>query len=177
MKVQEFIESMGKNVNRTMKNEQVLALVQKQLEIKKYIPINEKKELIDKIIYHSAYYENGMLKISAIDCYMYFTMFTIDEYTNLEIDSVEVCFDTLSKSKLMPIIIAAIGQEYVDVNTLLNLKRDELLENNSLEMQISEFFNNISNDINEFKNNLTNLISDLDIDKDTVLKLIQMISE
>ena len=39
MRVQDFIEYMKKNINRTMKNEQILDLVQKQLEVKKYIPI------------------------------------------------------------------------------------------------------------------------------------------
>ena len=80
---------MKKNINRTMKNEQILDLVQKQLEVKKYIPINEKKDLVDRIIEKCIYFENGTFRIDSIDSYVYFTMFTIDTYTNLEIDDIE----------------------------------------------------------------------------------------
>lgn len=174
MRINEFIEYMGKNVNRTMKDEQIVSLVQKQLEIKKYLPINEKKELIDKIIYQSAYYQDGMLKIGAIDCYIYFTMFTIDAYTNLEIDNVEACYDMLSEAGMTEVLIAAIGHEYSDVNVLLNLKKDELLSDNSIDAQFSKFFNDISSSVNDVKDTIDGAIKNLNIDKESAIKLIQM---
>jgi hypothetical protein len=174
MRTHEFIEYMGKNVNRTLKEEQVLALVQKQLEVKKYIPIKEKKELVDKIIYHSAYFEDGILKINAIDCYMYFTMFTIDAYTNLEIDNVENCFDALSESGLMPAVIAALGQEYSDVNTFLNMKRDEMLADNSIENQVGKFLDKISREVDGVKGAITDAIGGLNINKEDVIKLVKL---
>ena len=175
MRTQEFIEYMGKSVNRTMKEEQVFALVEKQLEVKKYISIKEKKDLIDKIVEKCIYYENGTFRIDAIDSYLYFTMFTIDAYTNLEIDDVEGCFDALSESGLMPVVIAALGQEYQDVQTFLNMKRAEILENNSVEMQLGKFFEGTLDKVEEFSEGIMSAIDGLNINKDSVMKLIKMI--
>lgn len=174
MKVQEFIEYMGKNVSRTMKEEQILSTVKKQLEVKSYLPIKEKKELVDKIIYKSVYFENGNYRIDAIDCYMYFIMYTIDTYTNLEIDNVEQCHDALAESALMPVIIASLGQEYNDINTFLNMKRDEILERNSLEMQVGNFLDTILEKIDGFTGVFDDIFASLNIDKDDISKVIEM---
>ena len=174
MRTQEFIEYMGKNVNRTMKDEQILSLVQKQLEIKKYLPINEKKDLIDKIIEKCIYFENGTFRIDAIDSYIYFTMLTIDAYTNLEIDDVEECYDVLSEAGLMPVVIAALGQEHNDVLTFLNMKRNEILENNSLEMQLGRLFDTVLDKVEDFSEGLISTIDGLNINKDSVMKIAQM---
>lgn len=174
MKVQEFIEYMKKNVNRTTKEEQILSLAKKQLEVKNYLPINEKKELVDRIIEKCIYFENNTFRIDAIDSYIYFTMLTINTYTNLEIDEVESCFDMLSESGLMSVIIASIGQEYNDVQTYLNMKRNEILENNSLEMQLGKFFDSALDKVSEFSDTLINSLNGLNIDKDSVMKVIKM---
>lgn len=163
MKVREFIEYMGKNVNSTMKDKQIVGLAKKQLDIKKYLPINEKKKLVDKIIYHSAYFENGVTRISNIDCYMYFTVFTIDAYTNLEIDDVEEAYDALSASDMLSVIIGAIGSEYNEVNTFLSMKRDEILEDVSMETQIAEFINYVTEKVDAFEAVITDSVKDLDV--------------
>lgn len=174
MRTQEFIEYMGKNVNRTMKDEQILSLVQKQLEIKKYISIKDKKNLVDKIIEKCIYFENGTFRIDTIDCYIYFTMFTIDAYTNLEIDDVEECYDVLSEAGLMPVVIAALGQEHNDVLTFLNMKRNEILENNSIEMQLGRLFDTVLDKVEDFSEGLISTIDGLNINKDSVMKIAQM---
>lgn len=175
MRINEFIEYMGKNINRTLKEEQVLDLVKKKLEVKNYIPIKEKKELVEKIIHNSIYFENGNYKIDQIDCYMYFTMFTIDTYTNLEVDNTENCFDVLSESGLMPTVIGAIGQEYSDINTFLNMRQDEILESNSIEMQVGKFFTNILEKVDDFEKDLVEALNGLNLSKDSIAKIIKMI--
>lgn len=175
MRINEFIEHMGKNINGTMKENQILAIVQKQLEVKHYISIKEKKELIDKIIEKCIYFENGTFRIDAIDSYIYFTMFTIDAYTNLEIDDVEDCFDMLSESGLMPVVIASLGQEYQDIQTFLNMKRSEILENNSVEMQLGKFFEGVLDQFGEFSEGLMDTVQNLNIDQNTIMNAIKMI--
>ena len=174
MRVHEFIEYMGKNVNRTMKEEQILALVNKQLEVKNYLSLNEKKKLIDRITDKCIYFENNTFRIDSIDSYVYFTMFTIDEYTNLEIDNVEDCFDALSESGLLPVVIMSLGQEYQDVQTFLQMKHGEILENNSLEMQLGKFFESVLGQVTDFSDAVIDSLKGLNIDKDNVIKLIKM---
>ena len=177
MRTTEFIEYMGKNVNRTLKETQVLSLAQKQLEVKKYIPIREKKDLVDRIIEKCIYFENNTFRIDSIDSYIYFTMFTIDAYTNLEIDDVEECFDALSESGLLPVVIAALGQEFQDVQTFLNMKRSEILENNSLEMQLGKFFEGVLDQVSDLSDIVIKTIDGLNIDKKSVMKVIQMFAQ
>ena len=174
MRINEFIEYMAKNINRTLKEEQILTLVKNQLEVKKYIPLREKKDLVDKIIEKCLYYENGTFRIDAIDSYIYFTMFTIDTYTNLEIDDIEGCFDILSESGLMPVVITALGQEYNDVQTFLNMKRNEILENNSIEMQLGKFFEGTLEKVEDFGEELIETLNSLNINKDNVMKIVKM---
>lgn len=174
MRINDFIEYMGKNVNRTTKEEQILSLAKKQLEVKSYLPIKEKKDLVDKIIYKSVYFENGNYRIDAIDCYMYFIVYTIEAYTNLEIDNVEKCYNVLSESGLMPVIITSLGQEYNDINTFLNMKRDEILERNSLEMQVGKFLDTILEKIDGFTNVFDNMFASLNINKDDISKIVEM---
>lgn len=174
MKVNEFIEYMGSNINRTMKNEQIVALAKKQLDVKKYISIKDKKELVDKIIDKCIYYTDGTFSIDGIDCYMYFTMYTIDAYTNLEIDDVEMAFDALSESGLLPVVIGALGQEYQDVNTFLNMKRDEILDNNSVEKQIGRLFDDVLYKVGDFSDGIIGTLNELNINKDTVMNIVKM---
>ena len=174
MRINEFIEYMGKNVNRAMKQDDIVKLVKKQLEVKNYISIKEKKNLVDRIIEKCIYFENNTFRIDAIDSYIYFTMFTIDTYTNLEIDDVEDCFDALSESGLMPAVIAALGQEYQDVQTFLNMKRGEILENKSLEMQLGKFFEGALDKVEEFSEGIMSAIDGLNINKDSVMKIAKM---
>ena len=174
MRIHEFIEYMGKNVNRTLKEEQILTLVKKQLEVKNYVSLSEKKVLVEKIVANSCYLEDGMLKIDPIDCYMYFTMLTIDAYTNLEIDDMENAFDALSESGLLPVVIMSLGQEYNDVQIFLNMRRDEILQSGSIEVQFSKFFNNVLTNVDDLKQAVIEMIGGLNIEKDDVMKLIKM---
>ena len=174
MKVQEFIEYMGKTVNSTMKNEHIINLAKNALEVKNYIPIKEKKDLIDNIIEKCIYFENGTFRIDSIDSYIYFTMLTIDAYTNIEIDDIEECFDTLSESGLMPIVIASLGQEYQDVQTFLNMKRNEIMENNSVEMQVAKFFESALETVGDFSEGIMEVLKNVNIDNESVINAINM---
>ena len=174
MRTHEFIEYMGKSINGTMKEDKIVSLAKQQLEVKNYLSIKDKKDLIDRIIEKCIYFENNTFRIDAIDSYIYFTMLTIDTYTNLEIDDVEDCFDALSESGLMPVVIAALGQEYQDVQTFLNMKRGEILENNSVEMQLGKFFDSVLDTVGDFSDTIIETLKGLNIDKDSVMKIIQM---
>lgn len=140
MKVNEFVEYMKKNTNRATREDQVLSMAQKQLEAKPYLSIKAKRDLIDKIIDACLLYDDGVYKFDGIAKYVYFTMYTIEAYTSLELnEDIEDDFDLLSESKLLPIVISTIQNEYDDVNILLQMQCDSLLENNSVEAQMGKF--------------------------------------
>lgn len=171
MKVQEFVEYMKNNTNKTTREDQVLSMVKKQLNIKPYLSIKTKRNLIDNIIDACMLYDNGVFSFDGISKYVYFTMYTISAYTNLELSmDVEDDFDMLSESKLLPIVMATIQSEYDDVNILFQMQCDCLLEKNSVEANVGrlcdkmiELFANVENKINTIAGDAQ--IGNLDIEK------------
>lgn len=144
MKTNEFIEYMKKSVNNTTREDQVISMVKKQLGVKEYLSIKQKRNLIEDIANASVLYADGVFKFDAISKYVYFTMYTIAAYTNLELsDDIEEDFDDLSKAKLLPVIISAIQGEYDDVNILLQMHCDSILENNSVEAVVGKFLEEV----------------------------------
>lgn len=166
MKVQELVEFMKKNTNKTMKEDQVASLLKRTIEPKSYMSIKDKKQLVDKIVNKSIYYDNGIFKFDGIERYVYFTMYTIEAYTNLELSGdIEDDFDTLSESKLLPVIICLIQQEYDDVNIYLQMQCDYILEDNSVELQVGKFLNGILNAVDTFGSKISSYAENMDIEK------------
>lgn len=173
MKISEFVDYMKKSVNRTMKDDQILSVVKKKLDVKDYISIKEKRALVDNIINASVLYENGVYKFDCIGKYVYFTMYTIAACTNIELsENVEDDFDALSREALLPVVICAIQKEYDDVNILLQMQCDSFLENNSVESMVGRFLEGVTDLLNNIEPALKSGIdkmSDLKFDKDVDL--------
>lgn len=166
MKVQEFVDYMKKNTSRAMREDQVASLLNKTLEPKAYIGFKAKRDLVDKIVNKTIYYVDGIYKFDGIDRYMYFTMYTIEAYTNIELsDDVVNDFDVLSESKLLPAIICLIQKEYDDVNVFLQMQCEYILEDNSIEIQISKFLSGILDKLDDIDGNLSKYLKDIDINK------------
>ena len=166
MNINEFIEYMKKNTNRTMKEDQFMSVAKKALDVKKYIPIGEKKNLIDRIINQCIYYTDGVYKIDSIEKYVCFTMYIINAYTNLELsENIESDFDLLSESDLLPIVVGAIGKEYDDMNILLQLKCDDILVDNSVEAQCGKLCTYIVDSLDMLQDNIGTFADNLQIKK------------
>lgn len=183
MKVNEFVDYMKKNTNRATKEDQVASTMKRVLEPKSYIGIKEKKQLVDNIINKCIYYDNGVFKFDGIDRYVYFTMYTLEAYTNLELEAdVENDFDVLSESKLLPAVICLIQQEFDDVNLFLQMQCEYILEGNSIESQFGKFFSEILEKIDTIGDGLVKSISKVDMeklmkDKDKILKYLENVNK
>lgn len=181
MKVQEFVDFMKKNTNRTMKEEQISSLVKRTLEVKSYLSIKEKKQLVEEIIEDSILYENGIFKFDNIQKYICFTMFTLVAYTNLELsDDIEDDFDLLSESKLLPILVCIIQQEYDDINLLLEMQCDYILVDNTIEAQFGKLLNGVLEKVDGIEQFLKSYLSNVDVksllkDKDKLFELLSKI--
>ena len=90
MRIRELVDYMTNDKNQMLKPEQLQKLIQKELEVKPYLGIKEKKELVNSIIDECILYSNGIYKFDEIKKYTCFTMKTIEAYTNLELsDDIE----------------------------------------------------------------------------------------
>lgn len=177
MKVNEFVEYMKKNTNQATREDQVLSMVKKQLVAKSYMSIKEKRNLIDEIIDSCILYEDGIYKFDSISKYVYFTMYTIAAYTSLELsDDIEEDFDVLSESRLLPVVLSIIQNEYDDVNILLQMQCDSLLENNSIEAQFGKLTNGILDFLNNSEVSLKSFVDKIPIEKINLTKIFNALN-
>lgn len=164
MKVQEFIEAMKNNKNKMLKGEQLQQLVSKTLEVKNYMSIKRKKELVNEIINECVIYEDGIFKFDDIDKYICFTMKTIAAYTNIELSmDIEDDYDALCEAKLLNAVVDTFAGEYENVKLLLQMKCDYILGGNNIEAQFGKFLNVIVDKVDDVANVISNKIRDFDV--------------
>lgn len=166
MKVQKFIDVIKSNKNKMLKGEQLQQLVCKTLEVKDYISIKQKKEIVDEIINECIMYEDGIFKFNDIDKYICFTMKTIAAYTNIELSmDIEDDYDALCETKLLNVVVDTFACEYENVKLLLQMKCDYILAGNNIEAQFGKFLNEILDKIDNVASVISNKIEDFDIKK------------
>lgn len=182
MKVNEFIEVITNNKNKMLKGVQLTELLNKTLDVKKYIGIKEKRALIDDIINDCILYEDGMYKFDDIDKYIAFTMKTIAAYTNLELsDDIENDYDALCEAKLLNTVIETFNGEYENVNLLLQMKCEYILSGNTIESQFGKFSTGVMEKVDVLVDTLSNNIEKFDvknlpIDMKTLGKLMEFVN-
>lgn len=138
MKVNEFVQkASAKGYMPITVNEQNDKL-KKDLNIKSYLGIKEKKVLIDDIVNDTIIYENGLMKFNGIDQFVVFNMKCIEAYTDLELgEDIEEDYDALCKSGLLNKILRTFEEEYNSVLSLLQMQCDYILMDNSVTANIN----------------------------------------
>lgn len=163
MKINEFVEIMNQPKNKMLKSEQKHELLKKTLEVKSYLSIKDKKQLVQNIIDECILYEDGVFKFNNIDKYICFTMKTIIAYTNLELsEDIESDYDMLCESNLLTCIINTFAEEYDSVNLLLQMKCDDILSGNTIEAQFGRFFEGVLDRFDMLVQTLASKTSDID---------------
>lgn len=178
MKINQLVEFVGSSKNKMLKPEQLQQVVAKEIEVKDYIGIKEKKALIDDIVNSCILYEDGIFKFDDIDKYIAFTMKTIAVYTNLELSKdIEEDYDVLCKAKLLNMVIDSFIGEYENVNLLLQMRCDYILKGNNIESQVGKFLTELSNKLDDFAGLISNFdISKLPVNMEDINKLMEFVN-
>ena len=182
MKVQELVEFVSNSKNKLLKQAQLEEVIAKHIETKKYLPIKQKKELIESIVNECILYEDGTYKFDDIDKYICFTMRVIAVYTNLELsDDIEDDYDMLCEAGLLDMVINTFKKEYDEVNILLQMKCDYVLSSNSLEAQVGKLFDGVLEKLDIITQALVNKVEGFDINNlpisgDDLSKLMQLLN-
>ena len=183
MKINELVEFISNSKNKLLKQTQLEEVIAKHIETKKYLPIKQKKELIESIVNECVLYEDGVYKFDDIDKYICFTMRVIEAYTNLELSNdLEEDYDMLCEANLLDLIINTFKKEYDEVNILLQMKCEYILTSNSLESQIGRFLDGILEKIDVLANALSNKVdnfdmSNLPISGEDITKLLDFLNK
>ena len=166
MKVNELVEFVSNSKNKMLKAEQLQEVLKSKLEVKKYLSIKDKNNIVDEIVNECVLYEDGMFKFDDTEKYVCFIMKTIAAYTNLELsDDIETDYDVLCENDLLNPVIATFNKEYDEVSILLTMKCDYVLSGNCLEAQVGKFLSDLMDKVDVFANILSDKIGDFDLSK------------
>lgn len=153
------------------------------INIKKYLPINKKREVIDLAIAHCSEYEDGNLFLNGVELYIMFHIKFVEAYTDIKVtDKYYDDYDALTESGLLDIVINAAWQEYDRMNEMLILQREYALAQNSLEAQVGRFLGDLAYQFGKFVDNIGDRISELNLDdmnvnQDDVNKIVQFVDK
>ena len=182
MNVQSLVEVATNSKNKLLKGAQLIELLTKTLEVKKYISIKEKRALIENIVNSCILYEDGVYKFDEIDKYITFTMKTIATYTNLELSAdIENDYDELCRANLLNLIIETFAGEYDNVNLLLQMRCDYILGGNTMEAQFGKFLTGIMDKTDDLIDVLKNKVEEFDfnnspVSMDDIGKLMEFVN-
>lgn len=107
------------------------------LNVKSYLSIKDKKDLVNKIVDETVIYENGLIKFNGIDQYVSYNMRCIETYTDLEIENLEDDYDLLCSTGLLNKILRTFEEEYNSILSLLQMQCDYILMDNSVTANIN----------------------------------------
>lgn len=178
MTIKNLVELMNNSKTKLLKPEQTQAFLKKELEVKEYLSIKDKKMLVQNIVNECILYDDGVFKFDEIEKYITFTMRTIAVYTNLELsEDIEVDYDLLCEAKLLNPLIETFNGEYENVKLLLQMKTDYILSGNTIEAQLGRFLDGVSEKLDDILQALSDKlgnfdISNLPIDMDSMKKLM-----
>lgn len=162
MLVKEFVEKVNNDKTGMLS-------VQKELEIKKYIPVMRKYEIAQLVFAGSITVNNGLIEVDSLKKYLNFTALMLAEYTNLEFSSEEdggfiIDYDTLCESGLLDTIISYFEEDYNrSLSVLNNLFADEIAKHNTIESVVAELAENISSVVDSIADAMKDKIEDFDL--------------
>lgn len=179
MKVSEFVNGYTRNATDNLKN----VYLKKNIESKKYIPFVEKQVMADKIINSTSYeldddgIRTGNVKINSTSRYLFTIMTIIDAYTNIDVDysSIHLDYDMLCENGLISLILNLENpansiipvEDYMEFNTILNMKLDDFLRNNLstesfISSQVTRFGMLTGNILEPIINKLADAVNNMD---------------
>lgn len=143
--------------------------LQEKLNIKRYIPVMDKKMIAMDVIAACTDDLDGFVEVDRFTMGIYFDMCVLQKYTNLEVsfdfDEMITEYDNLCEFDLVNIIISYFENDYIKCKDILNDELESFLVQNSLEAQVIEVVNKINALLDEVSDkfadvNLSNIITD-----------------
>jgi hypothetical protein len=150
--------------------------MEKELQVKKYLPIEEKKLIAKGIIYECTEEVNGVVKVDSIQQYLSYVKYMILRHTNLEYtqeDYDKLCSTEYNGTTLLNAIMGYFGEDASECSRILNLMIDDRMQENSMEFIVGRFLSGISEALRDKLEGFDlNSIMPKDIDKDKLVNFL-----
>lgn len=126
--------------------------LEKELQVKTYLPIELKKTIAQSIIYDCTESDNGVIKVDSIQRYMSYVKYMITSHTNLEYTDED--YDTLCSLGLLDIIMDCFEADAKECSRILNLMTDDYMQEMSIDFAVAKFLNNLTGNLNNITENI-----------------------
>jgi len=170
MKVQELLINIR---NKEFKME-------RELQVKKYLPIEVKKAIANAIISECIHEENGVLVVDSVQQYLSYVKYMIKHHTNLvygEADYDVLCSTDCGDKTLLNTVLGLFEPDAKECLRIMNLMISDYMQQNSIEFAIGRFLNSLSEQANALGGELKGLVDNLglnleNVDKDSFNKFL-----
>ena len=166
MKINEFIEKYknAKVQNTKVNPNAVSEYLQKELEIKSYVPFRDKRKIADMIVEQNIDEKDGIKKYDSINAYIGLVVAAISTHTNLAFGADPVAdYDLLAESGLLPKLISELQQDYNECEVVLKMAVAMELEDNNINVLIGHFLDKIIKKLDGFEETLKEKFKDFDL--------------
>ena len=120
--------------------------MEKELQVKKYLPMEEKKLIAQGIIYECTENVNGAIKVDSVQQYLSYVKYMILRHTNLEYtyeDYDKLCSNMYNDKTLLNAIMDCFVDDAKECTRIMNLMTSDHMQQNSLEFIVGQFLNGI----------------------------------
>ena len=157
MKINELLM----NINRDNFN------MEKELQVKKYLPIEEKKLIAQGVIYECTEQADDVIKVDSVQQYLSYVKYMILRHTNLEYtqeDYDKLCSTDYNDSSLLNAIFDCFSDDAKECSRILNFKIEDLMQENSMNFVVAKFLNNLGSKLESIMDNIDAKTKELSLD-------------
>lgn len=141
--------------------------IEKELQVKKYLPIEEKKLIAQGIIYECTENTNGAIKVDSVQQYLSYVKYMILRHTNLEYNAEDydkLCSTKYGESSLLNAIFDAFPEDAKECSRILNFMVEDLMQENSMNFVVAKFLNNLSLQLETIMDSINAKTKELSLD-------------
>lgn len=140
--------------------------MEKELKVKKYLPIEEKKLIAQGIIYECTENVDGVIKVDSVQRYLSYVKYMILRHTNLEYtqeDYDALCSTACGDTTLLNAIIECFGEDAKECSRILNLMMDDYMQQATMEYAVAKFLNNLGDIVENLADGFNKKIESMDL--------------
>ena len=141
--------------------------MEKELQVKKYLPMEEKKLIAKGIIYECTEEVNGVIKVNSVQQYLSYVKYMIKHHTNLEYtqeDYDKLCSMEYNDSSLLNAIFDCFPEDAKECSRILDFMINDIIQENSMNFVVAKFLNNLGVQLGTIMDNLNEKTKELSLD-------------
>lgn len=141
--------------------------LEKELEVKEYLPIELKKTIAQGIIYECTSEEGGALAVDSVQQYLSYIKYMITMHTNLEYtddDYDTLCSTEYNGNTLLNTIIGYFADDSKECTRILKLMTGDYTQNYSIEATLSKFLYQLKDVLSDVASTINDKLNDISLE-------------